>query len=54
MRLVRSTLHGQKMEVPDLAVSARQATPCGHATCFEIAQISGGQELGLVLLWSIC
>lgn len=45
MRLVRSTLHGQKTEVPDLAASARQAIPCGHA--------SGSQELGPVLLCSV-
>lgn len=42
--LVGPTLHGQKTEVPDLAVSARQVTAtCGHATSSEIAETSGGQ-----------
>lgn len=54
MRFVRPTLHGEKTEVPDLAASARQAIPCGHATCFEITETSRGQELGPVFLYSIC
>lgn len=45
--------HGQKTEVPDLAVSARQAIPCGHVY-FQIADASGSQELGPVLLCSVC
>lgn len=47
MRLVRPTLHGQKTEMPDLAVSAGQAIPCGHATCFEIAETQEARSWAL-------
>jgi len=41
---LRHVLQGQKAS--DLAVSARQVRPHGHAACSEIAETAGGQGAG--------